>query len=156
MLEQAPETTPPGQSVVSFAITLAILLGGLVFLGYGSFEYGFWRNRGPGAGFFPVLFGAGAALLAAIELFRAQRQTDRARAANFLPALAAGAAILAVPLLGMILAMSVFVLLWLRLVEKESWARSLILGIGTGVVVHLLFSVWLGVVFPTALLFGWI
>ena len=143
-----PGPNAPRRPIVSLAMTASMLLIGLVFLGYGLFEYGVWKNRGPGAGFFPVLFGGGAVLLAAIEIFRPQRQSDQARARNFMPALAIGAAVLIVPLLGMVVAMSVFVILWLKLVERDSWAKSLSLGIGTGVIVYLLFNVWLGVVFP--------
>jgi hypothetical protein len=126
---------------------------GLLFFGYGLFEYGFWRNGGPGAGFFPAVFGAGAALLAAISLSRRNTDSDSVGVQNFLPVVAVAIAIFAIPLVGMIAAMSLLVVLWLAVVERRGWRLALGVGLSTGVTVFLLFSIWLQVSFPPSVLF---
>lgn len=152
-MQNTLETRPSLPSVVPIVVTFSVLIIGLVFFLFGLFEYGFWKSRGPGPGFFPVIFGAGTVVLSARELFRRKRQIERLHAKNFLPAIAIALAIVAIPLVGMILSMSAFVPLWLRFIERKGWAMSLTTGIATGTVIYLLFCVWLRVSFPEGMLF---
>ncbi|RUT28862.1 tripartite tricarboxylate transporter TctB family protein [Arsenicitalea aurantiaca] len=134
------------------AISLAIVIAGLVFAGFGLFRYGFWQNNGPGAGFFPTIAGLLAAGGAGIELVRrsgAELGTVRWR--DFSPFVAAVIAVLMVPVIGMTEAMTLFVLIWIRFVEKRSWIQALLSAAIALAIVYLLFGVWLGIRFPDTL-----
>ncbi|MCO6384857.1 tripartite tricarboxylate transporter TctB family protein [Oceanicola sp. 502str15] len=133
-------------------MALACLCFGALFLGFGLFKYGFWMDRGPGAGFFPAVFGAGTVLLAAFELMRPGQIKGRVQLRNHAPIIAILAAILCIPLVGMIPAMALFVLGWLKLVEGAPWLRSLLVAAATALLTTLIFDVWLRVQFPPSLL----
>ncbi|WP_213544419.1 tripartite tricarboxylate transporter TctB family protein [Vannielia litorea] len=134
------------------AVALACLCFGALFFGFGVFKYGFWMDRGPGAGFFPAVFGAGTTLLAAFELMRPGQIKGRVQLRNHVPIIAMLAAILCIPLIGMIPAMALFVLGWLKLVEGAPWLRSLLVAAVTAVLTTLIFDMWLRVQFPPSLL----
>ena len=53
---------------------------------------------------------------------------------------------------GMIGAILIYLFVWMKFVEKESWKNSIILTVCVGGVAWLIFSVWLGVNFPEGLI----
>lgn len=140
------------RSLFATVVALACLFFGAFFLGFGVFRYGFWMDRGPGAGFFPAVFGAGIALLAGVELIYPGKIKGRVQFRNHAPIFAMLVAILCIPLVGMIPAMALFVLGWLKLVEGEPWLRSALVAATTALLTTLIFDVWLRVQFPPSLL----
>lgn len=148
----SPDAPRPPRSLFASAVTFAVFCFGAVFCGFGLFSYGFWMEGGPGAGFFPTVFGGGTALLAALDLARPAPVAARVRLKNHAPVIAMVAAIALISVIGMVPAMTLFVLLWLRLVERAPWRRSILVAAATGLSTTLLFDVWLRVAFPESLL----
>jgi hypothetical protein len=133
---------------VSLLVTLGIIAMGLAWAGFGWLKYGVWVHNGPGAGFFPLVMGLGAALLGGYELLRRRLDVDRVGLRNLWPAVAMGMAIASIPLFGMVLAMTLFIVLWMALIERQPWLKSAVIGACTGGVIYLLFGMWLMVAFP--------
>lgn len=142
----------PGWLRLDVAVSLAIVLAGLTFAGFGVFRYGVWQNNGPGPGFFPAIAGTIAVVCAGVELFR-RSTADLAgvRLQDFLPLGAGIVAVLMVPVVGMAEAMTLFVFIWIKVFERRSWFQALLSALVALAIVHLLFSVWLGVRFPDSL-----
>ncbi|OUE37399.1 hypothetical protein BZY95_20955 [Billgrantia desiderata SP1] len=142
------EPAHEGRSWLSPLVTLGIIVMGLAWAGFGWWKYGVWMHNGPGAGFFPVVMGLGAALLGSYELLRRRFETDRVSWRNLWPAVAMGLAIASIPLFGMVLAMTLFIVLWMALIERQSWLKSVAIGACAGGAIYLLFGMWLMVAFP--------
>lgn len=140
---------------ISLLVTLGIIAMGLAWAGFGWLKYGVWMHNGPGAGFFPLVMGLGAALLGGCELLRRRWAADRVRLRNLWPAVAMGMAVATIPLFGMVLAMTLFIVLWMALIERQPWLKSVVIGACTGGVIYLLFGMWLMVAFPQGALIGW-
>lgn len=133
-------------------VTLLIVAIGVTWAAFGLFKYGVWQNRGPGAGFFPVVAGSGAFFLGLIELFRKQERAESGGIKSIWPALGMALAIASIPLFGMVIAMSIFVMVWMALIESQRWWKSLLTGLGTGIALYLLFGLWLRVAFPQGII----
>ena len=56
--------------------------------------------------------------------------------------------------IGMLAAVFIYLILWMKGVEKAGWKQTLTLTITVGGAVWLIFSVWLGIQFPAGLLKG--
>ncbi|QTF92109.1 tripartite tricarboxylate transporter TctB family protein [Halomonas sp. BM-2019] len=140
---------------ISLLVTLGIIAMGLAWAGFGWLKYGVWMHNGPGAGFFPLVMGLGAALLGGYELLRRRWATDRVGLRNLWPAVAMGMAVATIPLFGMVLAMTLFIVLWMALIERQPWLKSVVIGACTGGAIYLLFGMWLMVAFPQGALIGW-
>jgi uncharacterized membrane protein len=153
MTEPARQAPSRHRCLFDVAVTGTLLVAALVFAGYGIFRYGFWQNNGPGAGFFPTVFGLAAAIAAAAILVRRTQLVEAGiEWRSFAPAAAVVAAVLATPLIGMIPALVVFIFLWVKLVENHAWRPTLITTVVAGLVLHFVFAVWLGVRFPDSML----
>ena len=124
-------------------VTIGIVIMGLFWAAFGIFKYGIWVNNGPGGGFFAAVAGIGI-----YEFFFSPVSAKPIGGRSLWPAAAMALAILCIPLLGMVLSMSLFILLWILLVEKKSWKQSIFTGVGAGVALYLLFGLWLKVPFP--------
>ncbi|WP_072825654.1 tripartite tricarboxylate transporter TctB family protein [Modicisalibacter ilicicola] len=133
-------------------VTVFIILMGIAWAALGFLKYGFWFNNGPGAGFFPAVAGTGVAILGTFSLLRSPPRNSDTSIKNLWPAIAMALTIITIPLLGMIPSMVIFIILWMAVIEQKKWMTSLITGIGAGVVVYLLFGLWLKVAFPQGLL----
>ncbi len=148
-VDRSPERE--GLSWLPAVVTIGIVAMGICWAAFGIFKYGFWVNNGPGGGFFSVVAGVGAALFGIYELFFSPVRARPIGGKSLWPAAAMALAILCIPLLGMVLSMSIFILLWILLVEKKSWKQSILTGVGAGVALYLLFGLWLKVPFPQGL-----
>lgn len=149
-VEKSPEEE--GLSLLPAFVTIGIVVMGICWAAFGIFKYGVWVNNGPGGGFFSAVAGIGAASLAIYEFFFSPVRARPIGGKSLWPAGAMGLAILSIPILGMVLSMSVFILLWILLVEKKTWRQSILTGVGAGVALYLLFGLWLKVPFPQGLL----
>jgi hypothetical protein len=137
-------------------VTLGLAVIGAAFAMAGLFEYGVWQNRGPGAGFFPLVIGGAMVLLCATVLVSSRKTGTELRPTSRNLALAAG--MIAVPgcalLIGMTPAIAVFILAWIRLIERRPWRQALVSAAAAALGLQVLFSIWLGIRLPEGLLFA--
>ena len=138
-----------------------LLLFGAWFAAVALRNYKYWTATGPGSGFFPFWLGLAMAVLAALLLVRAARETEpgvdwlpRGRGAvRFLGVLAGVVAFLVLlPWLGMAVTTVLFLVGILRLLERHSWPAAVTIALGTAVVNWAVFAWWLQVPFPTGVL----
>ncbi|RGZ01207.1 tripartite tricarboxylate transporter TctB family protein [Clostridium sp. AM58-1XD] len=128
---------------------------GVVFAYVGFTQLGFWHGTdGPMPGFFPSIMSIVmvlASILAFVQSFKEEGKPTYYK--EELLVIAGGAAIYAGTfIIGLLPMCYIYVILWLKLFEKESWKNTLIvlaviLAITIGV-----FYFWLGIQFPMGLL----
>ncbi|MDI6895035.1 MAG: tripartite tricarboxylate transporter TctB family protein [Bacillota bacterium] len=143
---------------VDSVLGLVASVGGLLLIWQG-WVLGYWVHlSGPGPGFFPVVLGlllqpVAALLVVGGRSVKEGSEWDRGR----LGAIGAGALAFAVTIwlvswLGMLVAVGLYTLGWLRLVGRYPWPRVVAIAAGTVVAVYLIFVLWLRVPFPTGIL----
>lgn len=124
------------------------------------------QMRDPGAGFFPLLIGLLTGLLAVIALVQALRtkreQRDGSQASrpeepfrwwNLVIIVAAlGAYALTLQTIGFMVNTFLFMFLLVKVIEPQSWAKSLIAALITAVVSELFFNVLLQAQIPKGIL----
>ena len=135
---------------------LAIIAICAVFIWNGLSKFGFWDpSKGPTPAFVPTIVCALMILLCVADFVKALKDTSvvKYHKDEFIM-IAAGLVLLgAVHVIGMLLAMAIFVVLWLKLMEKAPWKHViLILAIVMAIVIGV-FVVWLKVQFPAGLIF---
>lgn len=152
-MREQPASPAKGSPVIDIAVTGGLLIMGIYFFISGTFQYGVWVNRGPGPGFFGAIIGAGLALCAASHLVRRSGWlATRVDPIAFLPVLGLVVAVLSIPYLGMAEALTIFVLLWVGLMDKRGWLLTLFIGVLTFLAIEIGFGQWLGVFLPDGLL----
>jgi hypothetical protein len=125
-----------------------------VFIYLGVSKYGFWDEfKGPLPGFFPTLIAIlmlGASVLA---LFSSRKEeTVSWTLDNWILPLSVIGIFLATWVIGLLLSLAIFVLVWLRKFEKCSWKTTLIVFGVVAVIVVGAFVLWLGVPFPRGII----
>lgn len=130
----------------------------VIFLVTGLSKFGFWNDatKSPTPAFVPSIICVLLILICLITVITSLRK-DEAKARydkdEFLIILTAGAIIGCTYLIGMLPALALFVVLWLKLVEKTPWTTTLIILAIVMALVIGVFVLWLGVRFPTGLLY---
>jgi hypothetical protein len=137
--------------VVEVAVACILLVLGLVVI-YGSQKIGArWAADGPGAGYFPFYLGVILVISSAGILFQSLRgknkdtepfvdKTQFMRVmAVLIPALFF---VLAIQLLGIYVASAVYIALFMIVLGKYSWIKSVITGLAVNIVLFLMFEVW--------------
>jgi hypothetical protein len=138
-----------------------LLLFGVGYAATAAKSYTYWGANGPGSGFFPFWLGVVMAILAALFLVGATRQSGPGEA--WLPSkqglvrlvAVVGATVLFVallPILGMTLATALFLLGLLRFLEGHAWPVTLGVAVATAVGNWAIFAWWLQVPFPVGVL----
>lgn len=125
-----------------------------VFLYMGISEFGFWdKTKGPGGGFYPSLI---AVILLALSLLAFVRswkeEPPKQNREDFKLLLAAAALLCSSFVVGLMPAILLFLLLWMKAVEKTSWKQAMTLAVTVGGAAWLIFGLWLGVQFPGGIL----
>ena len=137
--------------VVEAAVALAIVgFGATVLLGSWKLGSG-WTTDGPGAGYFPfyiglILCAAGIGILAQ-ALFAKKRDTgafvDNEQLTRvcqvLLPALVF---VLAIQFIGTYVASAIYIALFMVILGKYSWLKSIVVAVVLNVVFFLMFEVW--------------
>ena len=129
---------------------LVMILGGVVL--YGSSKLGHeWTSDGPGAGYFPFYIGliltiSGAGIFIQ-ALFGKMKNTDtfvdREQLGRvFSVLLPAAVYVLAIQLIGIYVASAVYITLFMVILGKYTWAKSLAVGLIVNAVFFLMFEVW--------------
>lgn len=122
-----------------------------------GFIYGFWKDSMPASGFIPVIFGFLTALLSGIlfwQTFQKQGEVFKAKELRVVGLImaATAAAILLLNVLGTMLTLGIFIVTWLRGLERYSWLSAVKVSVGTIAVAYLVFTAWLQVPLPVGLL----
>jgi hypothetical protein len=150
------------------AVVAAILLVLGVITATESWRLGArWTDDGPGAGYFPFYIALVMSLASAGILIKALRQrrgdtevfVDRRSLMQVLQVLVPAALyVLAVQFIGIYVASAIYVALFMALLGRFDWPRSLGVGLGVSVVFFVMFEVWFkvplfkGALNPTAFL----
>lgn len=123
----------------------------IVFLTVGITQLGFWdAHEGPKPGFFPSIIATVMLLTSILAFFQSLKDTVKAdyNKHEFL-VIAAGAGVIAASfLIGLVPSCLLFVVLWLKIFEKESWKITLIVLAVISAIVIGVFVLWLGIQFP--------
>lgn len=129
---------------------LVMVLGGVVL--FGSSKLGHeWTSDGPGAGYFPFYIGliltiSGAGIFFQ-ALFGKKKNTevfvDREQLGRvFSVLLPAAVYVLAIQLIGIYVASALYITLFMVILGKYSWVKSLAVGLIVNVVFFMMFEVW--------------
>lgn len=136
-------------------IPMGLALLSALFLFTGLKKFGFWNSTsGPTPAFVPSIICTLMLILSLAALARSFKEAPAKYHRDELLFIFVTAMILVgVYLIGMLPALSLFVILWLRIVEKAPWKTTLlILLITMGIMVGV-FVVWLHVRFPVGIIF---
>ncbi|MBN8493586.1 MAG: tripartite tricarboxylate transporter TctB family protein [Burkholderiales bacterium] len=150
-----PSTTAPAEGVRTTtveAVVAAILLALGLVTATESWRLGArWTDDGPGAGYFPFYIAVVMSLASAGILVKALRQrsgdtevfVDRRSLKQVLQVLVPAALyVLAVQFIGIYVASALYIALFMVLLGRFDWPRSLGVGLGVCVVFFLMFEVW--------------
>jgi hypothetical protein len=138
-------------NVVDAVVAGLVMALGLVVL-YGSRELGSgWTDDGPGAGYFPfyiaiimVFSGAGSLYQAVAgkkkntEVFVDKEQLGRVLSV-FVPAVFY---VLGISLIGIYVSSAIYIALFMKVLGKFSWFKSVFIGLAVNVSFFLVFEVW--------------
>ena len=151
-----PSPDPNNASMVSTStvelVVAALLLAFGVVIAYGSYQLGSgWTSDGPGAGYFPFYVGmliclAGIGVLAQTlmaknkneEAFVDREQLQRVLSV-FIPAVIY---VGAVQVLGLYVASALYIALFMVILGKYTWLKSIIISLSVIVLFFLMFEVW--------------
>ena len=148
---------------------IGVLLGTvIVILGYVQ-KLPFTRNGMPGPGFFPIICGIAIAVFGALLIVETKLKAkkaiesevkdndleeniiNKAELKNF--AYSIGSSILVViltPLIGMIISLGIAIAIMIKVLGEDSLIKAIIIGVGTSLVLFLIFKVFLGVPLPNS------
>ena len=143
--------------VLDLVVALLILLLGAM-VAYDSYQLGSsWGTDGPQAGYFPFYIGAMICICAAVVLVQSVLglRTRREVFATY-PQLKQVMVILVpsflyvagIQWLGLYAPSALFILLFMRLVGKYSWLRSVIVGLSVSVLSFVMFEIWFKIPLP--------
>lgn len=148
------------RSVEAVVAALVLAFGALVIVGSWKLGSG-WTSDGPGAGYFPFYIGSilclsGGALLVQALLNKSQagevfvdREQLRRVATVLLPA---ALYVLAVRFLGFYMASALYIALFMVILGKYSWTKSVLTALITSGLLYTMFEVWFKVpLFKSAL-----
>ena len=143
------------KSHAQLLIPIATAIISLVFIVYGFMSYGFWENQ-PTPGFFPIIIAV--VLLASsigcmFQIIRAKDSKEvKYNLQELMVILGGGAIIVGTFLIGLVPSALIYILVWLRLVEKAPWKIILLIEVIVAAIVLGVFTAWLQVRFPVGLL----
>ena len=127
-----------------------------IFIYTGLNKFGFWNSsKGPTAAFVPTIVCVMLIALCAIDLMKSFKDNDVVKyyKDEFIMIATGFVLLAAVHFIGMLPALAIFVVVWLKLMEKAPWKHIiLILAIVMAIVIGV-FVMWLHVRFPEGILF---
>lgn len=138
--------------VIVPVVTCAI---GILFASIAFGQYGFWDSVAmkPTKGFFPGIISIGLIALSVLAFINGLKSpTAEFRLINWYVPLAVLLIIAATYVIGMIPSLLIFVLLWLKVYEKQSWTTTIIALLIVSFIVIGCFRIWLDIQFPIGLI----
>ena len=116
----------------------------IFFIVFGIAVFGFWdETAGPLSGFFPAIIGSVLLLVSVICIitsFKSKVETKFYKSEIYL-ILAAIATFCVGYLIGFIPGLFVFLILWMKVIEKSSWKQTLILSLSVTIVLFGIFGI---------------
>lgn len=151
MTSHEGERTGVATNIVDAVVAVLILiLGGVVL--YGSRKLGSeWTSDGPGAGYFPFYIGIILVISGAGVLYQAlagkEKNTevfvDRESLGRVLSVLIPAAVYVgAIQLIGIYVASAVYIALFMVILGKYSWLKSVIIAVAVNALFFMMFEVW--------------
>ena len=134
--------------VIVPVVTCAI---GILFASIAFGQYGFWDSVAMKLtkGFFPGIISIGLIALSVLAFINGLKSpTAEFRLINWYVPLAVLLIIAATYVIGMIPSLLIFVLLWLKVYEKQSWTTTIIALLIVSFIVIGCFRIWLDIQFP--------
>jgi hypothetical protein len=149
---KAPEVKGPATYMVEAAVAICVIILGCV-VSYGSRELGAgWTSEGPGSGYFPFYIGLIMAISGAGILFQALFShkgkntdifVDGEQIKRVLSVLIpAGIYVFAVEFIGLYIASFVYIILFMVILGKFSWLKSVIVAFCVNALFFMMFEVW--------------
>jgi hypothetical protein len=138
-------------NIVEAVVAFVILVIGIVVV-YGSKKLGSdWTSDGPGAGYFPYYIGLVICISSVAILYQALLGKDKntevfvdseqlKRVMSVL--VPAGVYIVAIQLLGIYVASAAYIVLFMVILGKYSWIKSVIVAFSVNALFFLMFEVW--------------
>ena len=144
-----------GKFGIKQIMPLAVAALCVVFLYTGLTKFGFWdATSGPTPAFVPTIISVVlfiVCILGFITSFKDKKES-KFHKEEFLVIGAAVLIIAATFLIGLLPSLAVFLVLWLKLVEKTPWKTTIIILLFLMALVIGVFVLWLGVPFPEGLI----
>ena len=127
----------------------------VLFIYTGLTKFGFWdATSGPTPAFVPTIICVVLFVICILGFITSYKDTKESKfhKEEFLVIGAAVLIIAATFLIGLLPALAVYLLLWLKLVEKTPWKTAIIIFVVVMAIVIGVFVLWLGVPFPEGLI----
>ena len=140
---------------MTYIVEVVGIIAGIVYMIMGITKYGVWEGISISGGFMPLVCGGFLTLFCVLMLISKIKKGEKADAIDkkaLIPVGAMIAILLCNYLVGLLGACIVVGFLWLKFVEKFSWAKSLLVSVVMFAAVYGIFRLWLNVPFPTGLL----
>ena len=135
-------------------IPLATAIIALVFIGVGLKDFGFWDNQ-PTAAFFPIIIAVVlllTSILCLVQELRGKEAAPKYTKNELMVILGGGGIIIGCYVIGLILSCLLYLLLWLKVIEKASWKVVIIIEAFMAALILGVFVFWMQVQFHMGLL----
>ena len=130
-------------------IPIATAIIAAVFIGVGLTDFGFWDDQ-PTAAFFPIIIAVVlllTSILCLVQVLRGKEEAPKYTKNELMVILGGGGIII-----GLILSCLLYLLLWLKVIEKASWKVVIIIEAFMAALILGVFVFWMQVQFPMGLL----
>lgn len=137
-------------------IILGMAILSIMFIWLGFTKYGFWDEfKGPRPGFFPGLISIGMLVACVLALvFSFKESAPSWPKENWLVPLSVVAIMLATFVIGLLPSIAIYIVVWLRWLEKCTWKITVAVFIIIMAIVIGAFVLWLGVPFPKGIIYN--
>lgn len=143
------------KSHVQVVIPVVTAIISLIFIGTGLVSYGFWDQQ-PTPGFFPIIIAVvllAASILCIVQLLGSgDDKPVKYTKAELMVILGGGAVIVGTYLIGLVISCLLFIIAWLRIVERAPWKAVIVIEVVMAAIILGVFVTWLQVRFPVGLL----
>lgn len=122
---------------------------------YTSFKYGIWVDNGPGGGFIALFIGLILMILCGYSFLKEKSEVFKVNELKkaLIPFLGILFTLLIIKIFGFLIAIAIYILLWLTLIEKYRWFKATMIDLTICAFMYAVFSLWLRVPFPNGILF---
>jgi uncharacterized membrane protein YidH (DUF202 family) len=132
----------------------AVTMVGVYFAVLGVSKYGIWDSvKGPLAGFFPMVIGVALVVTGILNFFQMTRDKEPLfEKKNWLIVLGVLFIIVGNYIFGLLPSLLIFIVAWLRFVEKSPWKKVLLPSAVMFGIIYCLFALWLQVPFEKGMI----
>lgn len=125
----------------------------LVFIGVGLTDFGFWEGQ-PTPAFFPIIIAVvllATSLLCIVQMLRSGETAPTYSKNELMVILGGGGIVIGCYIIGLIASCLLYLLIWLKAVEKASWKATIIIEVFMAALILGVFVFWMQVQFPVGL-----